>query len=221
MSATTTTATRLEHPILTTLEELKGYVAVGETDYQQGYLKGRRTDRYVLIHLRLTADDLEQCVTRPEHQMRVEGYVRCDTLWGQGPIFDGAEGGYFRLFIATPNPNLVQMVYRLHFQGNDGRPYTLSGFKEMSDDPLTNVAIDCMQLFTTVFQGRVTQEEEEAGAAEPYAVGIIKLHGRDFFVYDILGLRFKGPNKRKWRWRFLKFFFGTFRRFMKAKNRGR
>jgi hypothetical protein len=203
---------------MTTLEELKGYVDVGETDYQQGYLKGRRVDHYVLIHLRLTVDDLEQCVTRPEHQMRVEGYVRCDTLWGQGNIFPGADGGFFRLFIATPNPNLVQMVYRLYFQGPDG-PYTLSGYKEMSDDPLTNVAIDCMQLFTTVYRGRVTPEEE--AGAEPYAVGIIKLHGRDFFVYDILALRFGGPNKGKWRWQFLKFFFGTFRRFIKAKNRGR
>jgi hypothetical protein len=201
--------------MMTTLEELKGYVMPGETDYTQGYLKGRRNDNYVLLHLRLTADDLELCVTSPEHMMRLEGYAHCEKLWGKGPL---NEGSYFQLFIETPNPHMVQMVYRIYFQGNEG-PLTLSGFKEMSDDPLTNIATDCMSLYTTIYKGRVTPADD--ATATPYAVGIIKLHGRDFFKYDILALRFKGPQKRKWRWRFLKFFFGTFRRFHKVKNRGR
>lgn len=221
MSATTTAATttaavgKLERPLMTTLEELKGFVAPGETDYEQGYLKGRRADNYVLIHLRLTADDLERCVTSPEHEMRLEGHVHCEKLWGKGPL---NEGSFFQLFVETGNPHLVQMIYRIYFQGNDG-PLTLSGYKEMSDDPLTNVAIDCMSLYTTVYKGKVTPADD--ATATPYAVGIIKLHGRDFFKYDILALRFKGPKKRKWRWRFLKFFFGTFWRFIKAKHRGR
>ena len=215
MTATTTAVAPLQRPLMTTLEELKGYVAPGEADYQQGYLKGRRADNYVLMHLRLTADDLELTVTSPEHRMRLEGYTRCDRLWGQGPL---DEGSFFQLFIETANPYLVRMVYRIYFQGNDG-PLTISGFKEMSDDPLTNVATDCQSLYTTVYRGRVTPEDE-AGAT-PYAVGIIRLHARDFFKYDFLALRFKGPHKRKWRWRFLKFFFGTFRRFNSIKYRGR
>ena len=215
MVATTTPATPLQRPLMTTLEELKGYISPGEADYAQGYLKGRRAENFVFMRLRLTADDLELCVTSPEHRMRLEGYVQCEKLWGKGQL---DEGSFFQLFIDTPNPCLKLMVYRIYFQGDDG-PFTLSGFKELSDDPLTNVGSDCLSLFSTVYRGRVTPEDD--AEATPYAVGIIKLHWGDFFQHDVLALRFKGPHKRRWRWRFLKFFFGTFIRFIKVKCKGR
>jgi cholesterol oxidase len=201
-------------PTMTTFEELKGYITPGNLEFQQAFLTGRREHNYVLLHLKLTADDLEKFVTSPEHQTRLEGFIRCEQLWGEAIVKEGE----FHLFIDTKNPWVKRMTYRLFFDDAEG-PLTLFGFKELTDDPLTNVFKDCQLLYTKIFRGRVLPQDDDT--ATLYATGILNLYYKDFIKYDVFKLSFKGPGRFKWGWKFIRWFLHTFSVFKKVKKRGR
>ena len=57
------------------------------------------------------------------------------------------------------------MRYRLFARDHDGRELTLSGFKELADDPGFDVWTDTTTLFIRILSGRVDQAAEDADEA--------------------------------------------------------
>jgi len=52
---------------------------------------------------------------------------------GQRPVEQG--NGIFNLFVDASEPNRKLMLYRLFFLDGEGQPNTLTGFKDVKDDP--------------------------------------------------------------------------------------
>jgi cholesterol oxidase len=156
-------------------EEMKGFVAFGENDYEEGFRAGRESGTALMFHLTITADDIDAFIADPEREARAEGFVRCDALGGERPV----ERGVFNLFVDHGGDRRrKRMLYRLPFADGSGRPLTLTGFKVIEDDPGFDVWRDTTTLYTRVLRGHVAPTEDEG--AERLAAGIIHIHGLDF-----------------------------------------
>ena len=169
-------------------EEMKGFVAMGETDFQRGREEGEKTKTALMFHLTITMDDVARFVEDPKHEGSAEGYVRCDQLGGQRPV----EKGIFNLFVNAEQPHRKLMLYRLFFNDDKGQPLTLYGFKDVNDDPgVDSIWKDTSTLYTRVFRGHVQAEGD--ATAEIVAAGIINIHELDF-LKQLTTFRVKGPN---------------------------
>lgn len=156
-------------------EEMKGFCTLGEIDYTEGFRKGKENNTSIMFHLTITVNGVNRFVTRPEHDTDdVQGYVECEALGGKLPV----EKARFNLFIDEADPSRKKMLYRLFFRDKNGQPLTLSGFKDIKDDPGFDLWSDTTTLFTHIFKGHVSAEEEKN--AEIVASGIIHIYFFDF-----------------------------------------
>jgi hypothetical protein len=203
------------HTIMTTLEEMKGYIAVDASDFQTGYAQGREKNTYIIVHFEVIADDVESFVTKPDHQGKLKGYIRCNQIWGKEKTFEGT----INLFVDTDNPWLKKLFYRLYFKDEQDNPLTFYGIKELTDNPFSSVLKDTQILKTKILNGWVKAGEEDSALV--YASGILYLYIRNFITFVVCHIRFKGPGSWKWKWRFTVWFFGTCLRFMRIKKKGR
>jgi cholesterol oxidase len=156
-------------------EEMKGFVAFGEDDFDRGFRAGRESKTALMFHLTITAEDIERFVADRDHFATAEGYVESDALGGRLPVTRGD----FNLFVDQHKDRpSKRMLYRLHFADGTGRPLTLTGFKVVEDDPGFDAWRDTTTLFTRVLEGHA--EPTDDGTAEVVATGIIHIHVRDF-----------------------------------------
>jgi hypothetical protein len=167
-------------------EEMKGYVSLGETDYDAGFREGRESGTFLMFHLTIEVDGVGHFVAEPEREAEARGYVRCEALGGDLPV----EKGVFNLFVYEQDPSRRRMRYRLFFRDGDGRPLTLSGFKVVEDDPGSDLWTDTTTLFTHILEGHVGPEEE--AQAPVLAAGIINIHLLDF-LRQLTTFRTEGP----------------------------
>jgi cholesterol oxidase len=154
-------------------EEMKGYVAFGETDFDAGYRAGREQKNFLMFHLTIAVKDVARFVADPEHVASAAGYVECAALGGTLPV----EKGVFNLFVDR-DKDVKNMLYRLWFHDGGGSPLTLTGFKVIKDDPGVDIWSDTTTLFTRILRGHVPPERDES--AEIAASGIIVIHLMDF-----------------------------------------
>lgn len=183
-----------EHPVdihtaetrLQFTEEMKGYVSVGEKNYGEGFQQGRKAGNDFMFHLTIKIVGVNRFVTQPDHSAKTEGWIRNELLGGTLPV----ESGSFNLFVDQGDPTQKQMLYRLFFRDKDGAPYTLSGFKEVRDDPGFDAWEDTTTLYTRVYKGHVEEKDEDK--AEVYAAGILKIHLTDF-IKQLGTFRTEGP----------------------------
>jgi predicted acylesterase/phospholipase RssA len=157
-------------------EDMKGYIGLGETDFQKGFDQGRADGKRSFLHCHMTikVDGVNRFVTHPQHEAAIEGIVKCELLGGDLPI----ESGTFNLFVNEGDYTEKRMLYRLHFRDGTGNPMTLSGEKEVRDDPGLDVWSDTSTLYTRIYRGTVTAEQE--AGAEVVAAGIIRIAMLDF-----------------------------------------
>lgn len=177
------------HEALTKLqftEDMKGYVGLGETDFQRGFDAGRDRKTFLHCHLTIKVEGVNRFVTHPRHEAKVEGTVFCEDLGGERPI----EDGIFNLLVDEKDYSEKRMLYRLHFRDGAGNPLTLSGHKVVRDDPGLDVWSDTSTLYTRIYRGTVTAEEEEG--AEVVAAGIIRIAMLDF-LKQLTTFRVEGP----------------------------
>lgn len=168
-------------------EEMKGYVAFGETDFEQGRQKGQAGGTYLMFHLTIAAPDVTRFVQDPSHEGTAVGYVRCAALGGDRPVLKGV----FNLFVDTGTAATRRMLYRLFFEDAEGRPVTLTGFKQVHDDPGgPEIWKDTSTLFTRILRGHVEARDE--ASAEVLAAGIINIHRMDF-LRQMTTMRVEGP----------------------------
>ena len=123
---------------------------------------------------------------RTRRQAGAYGWIQSDALGGRLPV----EHGVFNLFVDT-EPGVKLMLYRLFFRDGVGHPLTLSGFKLVRDDAGFDVWRDTTTLFTRVYRGHVSADEEEG--AELVASGVLRIRMRDF-AKQLTTFRAGGPS---------------------------
>ncbi|MFT3927741.1 MAG: patatin-like phospholipase family protein [Myxococcales bacterium] len=167
-------------------EEMKGYLSLGESDYEAGYLRGKKSGTTAMFHLTIKVDGVNHFVTHPQHEAGMEGYVDCPAFGGRMQVLDGA----FNLFVDDGDPHHKFMYYRIWFSDGEGKPKTLLGFKDVKDDPGFDVWSDTTTLFTRIYEGHIAEHEE--GTGKVLAAGILKIP-LPSFLRQLTTFRTEGP----------------------------
>jgi predicted acylesterase/phospholipase RssA len=168
-------------------EEMKGYVACGETDYQKGFAKGQKDKKnYLMFHLTIKMVGVNRFLTDPRHEALAEGYLRCDALGGRREV----ETGTFNALVTAGDGPAKRMLYRLFFHDDKGQPLTFTGFKEVRDDPGFDLWSDTTTLYIRILRGHVAAADD--AQAEVVAAGILRLHQIDF-LKQLTTFRTGGP----------------------------
>lgn len=167
-------------------EEMKGFMAVGETDFEKGYQQGKAAGTDLMFHLTISVDGVHDFVIRPSHDTSdVVGYVKSSAFGGQCQV----ESGTFNLFTDQADPAVKHMLYRLFFTDKGtGSPLTLSGCKIIKDDPGAGaVWHDTTTLYTRILKGHVSAADEATATNDPtklknisFGAGIIVIELLDF-----------------------------------------
>ncbi|MFL5914892.1 MAG: patatin-like phospholipase family protein [Gaiellaceae bacterium] len=161
-------------PSLRFTEEMKGFVAIGEADFDRGYRIGKEKDSRLAVRLTIEIEGVNRFVLDPNHLASVKGHVQSPVLGGRLAV----EQGTFNLFTDQGDPRDKHMLYRLFFEDSNGRELTLAGHKAVHDDPGHDLYADTTILFTRVLAGRVEAAGDEE--AEVIGAGIIRIHLLDF-----------------------------------------
>jgi len=168
------------------VEEFKGYVGFGDTDYRAGFQRGRSEGTRISLRLTIHIDDVSKFITTPAHEASVAGSIHCDRLGGSLSI----RGGTFNLFIDQGDPARKKVGYRAFFDDAEGDPYTFSGFKELDDDPGLDLPADMTTAFARIYRGATAADGE--AAAETVAAGIVRI-GPIEFLKQFATFRAEGP----------------------------
>ncbi|MGH2895791.1 MAG: hypothetical protein ACRDPM_21330, partial [Solirubrobacteraceae bacterium] len=154
-------------------ETFKGWLAFGQTDFNQAMLPEHREP--VTAGLTVVIRDLARFLAaQADGGIRdaealpaavTHGYIRCDGFGGELTVRTGA----FRAFVpagqAEPRDALhLRMRYDLQLQGPRGREYALEGFKLVENDPGYDSWSDTTTLFTRIRHGD-----------EPVAIGVLQI----------------------------------------------
>jgi cholesterol oxidase len=168
-------------------EEMQGFVTVGESDYHAGFQRGKDAGRAARVHLTVTIDDVDRFIADPTREATVTGWVECEALGGRLPV----ERGIFNLFADEAEPDRTHVYYRLFLSDGAGGPLTLSGFKDVLDDPGLDRWPDTSTLYVRVFRGHTVRDGEPG--AEVVAGGILHTHLADF-ARQLATFRARGPS---------------------------
>ena len=169
-------------------EEMKGYITFGELDFEKGFRLGKRDGNFCMFHLTISTDDVDRFVADPTHEGTARGWVECEALGGRLPV----QKGIFNLFVDREDPTTTNMLYRLFFADTAGNPLTLSGFKDVHDDPGFDAWSDTSTLYTRILRGHVAAGGD--ASAEVVASGIINIYLQDF-ARQLTTFRTNGPSK--------------------------
>ncbi|MEV4355622.1 GMC oxidoreductase [Nonomuraea sp. NPDC049625] len=183
-------------------EEMRGHVMPGSADPEEGERLGRANGHPLAVHLTITAGDVERFVADAGHEASAAGWVTCPVLGG-GRL--RVEGGSFNLFVAGEDPARRRMLYRLHFTGDGDAPLTLTGVKDVHDDPGADLWSDTSTLYVRILRGH-TRPADDA-EAEVVAAGIIRIHLPDF-LHQLTTFRTWGPDGAAGLVRFGRLFLG-------------
>jgi predicted acylesterase/phospholipase RssA len=167
-------------------EEMKGFLTLGEPDYDKGFRLGKANGTDAMVHLTIKTDDVDRFITDPQHVASATGYFKGDLFGGQRPV----DEGIFNLLVDNGNPDRKAMYYRLFFTDEKGNPLTLLGFKDVHGDKLSDVWTDTTTLFTRILKGHVGPEAD--GGSSILAAGIIRIHFLDFLT-ELTTFRVEGP----------------------------
>jgi hypothetical protein len=185
-------------------EEMNGYFAFGETDFERGAERGRARDQKLGFRLTIHVDGIDRFIANPDHVARAEGEVRSDALGGRQRV----ERGTFNLLVDDSHPGGQRMLYRLFSHDLAGRPITLSGVKFVRDDPGPDLWRDTTALYTRILDGHVDEKEEDGAAV--VGAGILTL-GKLDLVRQLTTFRVRAPSRAerlKALTRFGRLFFG-------------
>jgi len=171
---------------LTFTEEMKGTVTEGVTaSTHDEYRAAAQHGQPLMFHLDVTAVDVDAFVTSPAHETRAEGYID-SPLYGRCPVSNGT----VNLFVNQADPSKKNMFYRLFFTASDGRPLTLTGFKDIEGPSFTSLWNETTTLYTQVLSGHVA----EGQPGPVMACGVLVIRPEDFFFKQLFSFRTRGPS---------------------------
>jgi len=155
-------------------EEMKGYLSLGQTAFEDGYKQGKEDNHYFMFHLTIQSDDLDTFLESDAHQSAAIGYVEGDLIGGRRNV----DKGVFNLFVDSADADRKQMLYRLFFTDANGQALTLSGRKQIQNNVGPDLWADTTTLFTNLFKGHVEADKE--AKAKVYATGLLYIEVMDF-----------------------------------------
>ncbi len=155
-------------PKLSFTEQMRGDLAFGQTDLYQA-TAGSTGRARLTCHLTIEVGDVDRFVGESDHEATIIGFLTCQPLGGERGIHRGA----FNLLVRQEGPHHRRMLYRMQFTDDGGRPLTLSGYKEVKDDPGFDLWGDTSTLYLRLFQGHLGPGEE--AAVEAIATGVVRL----------------------------------------------
>jgi cholesterol oxidase len=182
-------------------EEMKGFYTDGEDAPDRGEEAGREAGQSLEFRLTITVDDVERFLEEPEHTAQVEGWIDAAGCGGRCQV----ERGWFNLFSPGSAPDRRLMRYRLHFTDGQGRPRTLSGWKDIRHHPATRLWPDTTTLYFHLYEGHVPDGEDENATVT--GAGILHL-GVEDFARQLTTFRTHGPHGLSALERFAGFFLG-------------
>jgi hypothetical protein len=147
---------------------MSGWISFEERSYNQAAHQGRRAGNECAQSLEIEIDDLGHFLADPDHAAKVEGAIQCKSLGGELQVMPGSS---FNLFVDDGGVRHKRMLYRLLLRTGEGRALTLSGFKDLEDDPNLDVWGDTTRLFIRILEGHLSSEP--TGDEETVATGIL------------------------------------------------
>jgi cholesterol oxidase len=159
-------------------EQMKGFLALGETDPTRGWTIGKMLAHKFMFQLTITAPDVEHFVERSDHTAVARGFVRCDLLGGELPV----KRGWANLFVTTDDVHTREMRYRLWFSDASGQPLTMYGVKIVRNDAGFDMWKDTSTLYITLMRGHIAPGEdgEQDEPAPVIGAGILRILVMDF-----------------------------------------
>ncbi|MDH6484158.1 GMC oxidoreductase [Streptomyces sp. SAI-127] len=182
-------------------EEMKGHVALDVDDPEEGRALGRSLGQRLNFRLTITAADVDRFVAEPAHAADAAGHVDCDILGGRLEV----EHGWFNLFTQDGDAGRRRMLYRLHLRTQEGTPLTLTGHKDVHDDPGADVWPDTSTLYVRLLAGH-THPDDDA-TAPVIGAGIVIIRIGDF-LQQLTTFRTTGPHPARAMELFGKLFLG-------------
>ncbi len=155
-------------------EVMKGYFSQDAKAFADGFEKGKQDGHHFMFQLTIRTEDLDTFLTSDDHQCAAIGYVESDLIGGRREV----EKGVFNLFVDTADRNRRQMRYRLWFTSAAEQKLTLSGNKQIQDDPELDVWSDTTTLFANLYQGHIEAAKEPK--TKTFATGILHIEAADF-----------------------------------------
>jgi cholesterol oxidase len=155
-------------------ETMKGYLSLDAKAFAEGFDKGKQDGHHFMFHLTIRTEDVDTFLSSDEHQCAAIGYVEGDLIGGRCQV----EKGVFNLFVDSADSNRRKMLYRLFFKTASGQDMTLSGTKQIQNNPELDIWGDTTTLFTNLFVGHVEAIQEPD--LTTHATGILHIEVMDF-----------------------------------------
>ncbi|MEA2173865.1 MAG: hypothetical protein QOD00_1457 [Blastocatellia bacterium] len=149
-------------------EVMKGFAGFGSTGYQDGFEKGQADEDRFEAHMTIHINGVNRFITTPEHLASIEGFIICERLGGRLPFNSGS----FNIFVDEGDPTHKKVIYRIFFNDASGNALTLSGFKDLRDDPGLDFLSDTSTMFMQIYPGMLTKDEDST--SEAIASGILR-----------------------------------------------
>ncbi len=149
-------------------ERMSGWISFDEHSYNQAAGHGKRVGNACAQSLEIGIADLDRFIDDPAHVAAAEGVVECPSLGGTLHVQPGST---FNLFAGFQGRSHKRMLYRLYLRDRDERTLTLSGFKDLENDPNLDVWGDTSRLFVRILSGHV--EHDPLGHELTVATGIL------------------------------------------------
>ncbi|GAC1434055.1 MAG: hypothetical protein NVSMB51_00270 [Solirubrobacteraceae bacterium] len=154
-------------PELSFHERMHGWISFSEASYNQALVHGHQSANTLSFSLTAEIDDIDRFLCEPGHRARLSGDVDCPQLGGTLH----AERGELDLLTGAGELRARQMVYRLWLRDRAGRPLTLSGIKDVRDDPNLDVWQDTSRLRVRLLSGH--HDVDPGSSALTIATGIL------------------------------------------------
>jgi cholesterol oxidase len=184
-------------------EEMAGFVVLGATDPLSAEAQEQSRGDGLSFQLTIRIDDVDTFLAKPEHLARADGWVQATCCGGRRPV----ERGWFNLFMPGSAPGSRVMRYHLWFTDGDGRPRTLTGWKDVHDGPVTRMWHDTSTLHTRLVAGHVPPDGEAGGPDGVDAAGTLHIQPMDLAA-TLASFRADGPEPVAALARFGRFFVG-------------
>lgn len=175
---------------LNVTEWMKGYIGLGATDVESGFMKGFDAETLFMHKILIHIDDVDKMIADPTCKAKVEGAVVCSAFGGKPcRVSDGT----FNMHIDPRNPDLKLMYYRLPFTSEDGAQRTMLGQKALKKEHAQQQGFelweDITKLQVRIYDGLVPGLDEPSAPSSasapppppPLAMGIVYIEALDAF----------------------------------------
>jgi cholesterol oxidase len=165
---------------------MKGFGSLGQFTSDEGDVRGQAEGTPLMFRLTIRMDDLDRFIAETSHAAQAIGYIDSPLIGGRCPVLKGS----FNLFAESGDLNRKTMRYRLFFENLLGEPMTLSGAKNIQDNPGPDLWADTTTLFFNLLAGHVEADDE--ATAPLLGSGILHILPTDF-AHQLTTFRVDAP----------------------------